>query len=36
MNVGASVQAIQGSELNACSALGGEVKLIHPYAKRRY
>lgn len=32
----ASVQAIQGSKMNARSALGGEAKLIHPYATRRY
>ncbi|QKE76213.1 hypothetical protein HPK19_25730 (plasmid) [Arthrobacter citreus] len=32
----AAVQAIQGSKTNARSALGGEAKIIHPYATRRY
>ncbi|MCU5391988.1 hypothetical protein OCE55_28785 [Bacillus paranthracis] len=32
----ASVQAIQGSKMNARSALGGEAKLLNPYATRRY
>lgn len=32
----ASVQAIQGSKLNARSALGGEAKLLNPYSTRRY
>ncbi|HFK1435981.1 TPA: hypothetical protein ACGXNJ_006202 [Bacillus cereus] len=32
----ASVQAIQASKLNARSALGGEAKLLNPYATRRY
>lgn len=31
----ASVQAIQGSKLNARSALGGEAKIMNPYATRR-
>ncbi|RRA94941.1 hypothetical protein EH195_28325 [Bacillus pacificus] len=32
----ASVQAIQGSKMNARSALGGEAKLLSPFATRRY
>ena len=32
----AAVQAIQGSKLNARSALGGEARLFNPYATRRY
>jgi hypothetical protein len=32
----AAVQAIQGSKLNARSALGGEAKIMNPYATRRY
>jgi hypothetical protein len=32
----AAVQAIQGSKLNARSALGGEAKILNPYASRRY
>ncbi|EJR41427.1 hypothetical protein IIK_05808 [Bacillus cereus VD102] len=32
----ASVQAIQGSKMNARSALGGEAKIMSPYATRRY
>lgn len=32
----ASVQAIQGSKLNARSALGGEAKIMNPYSTRRY
>ncbi|EOO32664.1 hypothetical protein [Bacillus cereus] len=32
----ASAQAIQGSKMNARSALGGEAKLLNPYATRRY
>lgn len=32
----AAVQAIQGSKLNARSALGGEAKIMNPYAARSY
>ncbi|MEC4620906.1 hypothetical protein VST04_22700 [Bacillus paranthracis] len=32
----AAVQAIQGSKMNARSALGGEAKILNPYASRRY
>lgn len=32
----AAVQAIQGSKMNARSALGGEAKILNPYATRRY
>lgn len=32
----AAVQAIQGSKLNARSALGGEAKILNPYNSRRY
>lgn len=32
----AAVQAIQGSKMNARSALGGEAKILNPYAQRRY
>lgn len=32
----AGVQAIQGSKLNARSALGGEAKLLNPYASRKF
>ncbi|UOE58226.1 hypothetical protein IRB79_26660 (plasmid) [Cytobacillus oceanisediminis] len=31
----AAVQAIQGSKLNARSALGGEAKIMNPYSYRR-
>ncbi len=32
----AAVQAIQGSKMNARSALGGEAKILNPYSQRRY
>jgi hypothetical protein len=32
----ASIQAIQGSKLNARSALGGEARILSPYDNRRY
>lgn len=32
----AAVTAIQGSKLNARSALGGEAKIMNPYSTRRY
>ena len=32
----AAVQAIQGSKLNARSALGGEAKILNPYSRRMY
>lgn len=32
----AAVQAIQGSKMNARSALGGEAKILNPYSTRRY
>lgn len=32
----AAVQAIQGSKMNARSALGGEAKIMHTYATRKY
>lgn len=32
----AAVQAIQGSKLNARSALGGEAKIMNPYSARSY
>lgn len=32
----AAIQQIQGSKLNARSALGGEAKIMNPYASRRY
>lgn len=32
----AAVQAIQGSKLNARSALGNEAKILNPFATRRY
>jgi hypothetical protein len=31
-----AVQAIQGSKMNARSALGNEAKILNPYATRRY
>ncbi|MGG1071132.1 hypothetical protein ABE178_15030 [Priestia megaterium] len=32
----AAVQAIQGSKMNARSALGGEARILNPYSTRRY
>jgi hypothetical protein len=32
----ASIQAIQGSKLNARSALGGEARILSPFDSRRY
>ena len=32
----AAVQAIQGSKLNARSALGGEARILNPYSTRTY
>lgn len=32
----AAVQAIQGSKLNARSALGGEARILNPYSTRKY
>ncbi|MFE4029183.1 hypothetical protein ACFX4N_23800 [Priestia sp. YIM B13551] len=32
----AAVQAIQGSKMNARSALGGEAQILNPYSQRRY
>lgn len=32
----AAIQSIQGSKMNARSALGGEAKIMNPYATRRY